>query len=465
MSSSQEKDLRVARPELRRVLSRPHLFVFGLVSMGPIAAFSMYGFVFATSGGAIILAYLIGAMGVMLTALSFAQMASVAPHSGSVYGYANLQWAVRSAFWGGWAILLDYLLLASLTAVYGALYLFSALPQIPQFRYLLGFFALLLISGVRGFTLSTKFDFSVLAAQLGFCAIFILLALLLTGPGSAQSPLTYDFLPKGATVGALLGGASLAVVTFLGFDAISTLAEEVTGEHPGRRIGQATVMSVAAMLALFILISWLLSELAQGLTLPDPSTSAFDILVQRLPALATPLALVCGLALGIGGSQACHTGATRLTFAMARDRCLPGGPARLNAAFHTPMKAMAMTLAVIVATIAIDHVDVLAGLVSFGALTGFLLVNVSVVVHFGIRQRSRAWLAHWLAPLLGVAVVLDIISGINPLALELGLGWMVSGMAIYWFHAGARRALRSRQGLGIAFNPERPVGPTLPPPA
>ncbi|MBC7736567.1 MAG: APC family permease [Candidatus Saccharibacteria bacterium] len=157
--------------------------------------------------------------------------------------------------------------------------------------YFFSFFAFLLVNGIRGVTLSTKFDFGVLIAQLGFCAAFILLALLLSGPGSAGSPLAYDFLPIDVTTGTLLGGASLvaslAVLTFLGFDAISTLAEEVTGERPGRRIGQATVMSVAAMLVLFIIISWLLSDLAQGPTLPDPATSACDILVRRLPSLST----------------------------------------------------------------------------------------------------------------------------------------------------------------------------------
>lgn len=436
MSLSNEQEPHLVQSEMRRVLSLSHLFVFGLVSMGPLAAFTMYGFVFATSGGAIILAYLIGAAGVMLTALSFAQMASVAAQSGSVYGYAKFAIGGTAGFLGGWAMLLDYLLLASLTVVYGALFLSSALPQIPRLGYLCGFFVLLLASGVRGVTLSTKFDFGVLVAQLGFCAVFILMALLLSGSGGAQSPLAHEFMPSGATFAAVLGGASLTVITFLGFDAISTLAEEVTGAHPGRRIGQATVLSVAAMLVLFILISWLLTGLSQGLTLSDPSTSAFDILAQRLPALAMPLALICGLALGVGGCQACHTGATRLTFAMARDGRLPPALASISPAFRTPMIAMAVTLAVIVAisTVALDHVDLLAGLVSFGALTGFLFVNVSVIVHFGIRNRSRAWLAHWVAPLLGIVVVLEIMSGINPMALKLGLGWMVAGGVIYWLH-------------------------------
>ena len=243
-----------------------------------------------------------------------------------------------------------------------------------------------------------------------------------------------------------MGGASLAVISFLGFDAISTLAEEVKGDHPGRRIGRATVLSVAAMLVVFVLISWLLSILATGLTLTDPATSAFDILAARLPLLATPLAVICGLAGGIGACQACHTGATRLVFAMARDGRLPAAVSGINPFFRTPIAAMLLTLAVIVviSTVALDHTDVLAGLVSFGALSGFLLVNLSVLVHFGIRQRSRALLGHWIAPILGIVVVLYIIAGINTLALKLGLGWMFAGLIIFWLHRSSAARIEGR---------------------
>ena len=373
-------------------------------------------------------------------------MASVAAQSGSVYGYAKFAIGGPVGFLGGWAMLLDYLLLASLAAVYGAIYLYSALPQVPEMVYLFGFFALLLLSGIRGVTLSSKFDMGVLLAQLGFCAAFIVMALMLGGPGSAQSPLAYELMPGGATSATVIGGAALTVITFLGFDAISTLAEEVSGEHPGRRIGRATVLSVAAMLVLFILISWLLTETSRGLTLPDPATTAFDIVAARLPTLALPLAVICGLAVGIGACQACHTGATRLTFAMARDGRLPGLLAWISPRFRTPQVAMAVTLAIVVAVsmVALDHVDLLAGLVSFGALSGFLLVNASVVVHFGIRRRSRAWLAHWIAPLLGIGVVLYMISGINPLALKVGLGWIATGVVIYWLHRGQAAKVGAR---------------------
>lgn len=429
-----------ASPVLSRGLNVSNLIAFGLVSMGPVAAFTMFGFVSTAAEGAILPAYLLGAAGVMLTALSFAQMASVAAQSGSVYGYAKFAIGGVVGFLGGWAMLLDYMLLGALTAVYGALYLASALPQVPSMVFLGMIFAVLLVTGIRGLALSSKFDFGVLLLQLAFCLVFLVLALAATGHDGVASALDYAILPSGAGLAGIMAGAALSVISFLGFDAISTLAEEVTGAHPGRRIGSATLVSVALMLLVFVLVSWLLAVLAAGMSLADPATAAFDILAARMPALATPLAIICGLAVGVGACQACHTGATRLVFAIARDGRLPAGLSAVSPRFRTPLRAMLTTLAVIVAisTIALDRAEVLAGLVSFGALSGFLLVNVSVLVHFGLRQGSRDWLRHWLAPALGALVVLYIMAGIHSLALWLGLGWLAAGAVIFALHRGAK---------------------------
>ena len=419
--------------ELRRSLTFANLVTFGLVSMGPVAAFTMFGFVHSVSGGAIILSSLLGAAGLTLTALSFAQMASVAPQAGSVYGYAKFAIGGTLGFLGGWALLLDYLLLGSLTAVYGALYLAGALPWLGEGVILWVLLGLLLVTGVTGVTLSSKLDIAVMLLQLGFALVFSVLAIVLVRnlgqPALADVPLGLG----DSSMAEVLGGASLAVISFLGFDAISTLAEEVKGDRAGHAIGRATILCVMAMLGVFLVVSWLLAAISGGIEIVDPATAAFEIMAARLPALATPLAVICGLAVGIGSCQACHTGSTRLIFAMARDGRLPSGLARISPAFHSPLAAVFVTLGIIAAgaMVALDHVDVLAGLISFGALTGFVLVNLSVLVHFGLRQGSRNWLRHWLLPMLGIAVLVYIMSGINPLALEVGAGWLVVGVAIH----------------------------------
>ncbi len=439
MPASNDQVPRDTSPRMPRALSLGNLAVFGLVAMAPVAAFTMYGFVFITSGGAITPAYLIGAAGIALTALSFAQMASVMAQSGSVYGYAKSAIGGTVGFLGGWALLLDYMLLGSLTAVYGALYVASALPQIPQLAFLAVVFAILLASAIRGVILSSKVEAALLILQLGFCAVFIVLAMALILQLPDLSASDAPLMPVGSTMGTVLGGAALTIITFIGFDAISTLAEEVKGEHPGRKIGQATLLAVGLMLVVFVLVSWLLSVLATGLTLGDPATSAFEIVAARLPALATPLALICGLAVGIGGTQVCHIGSTRVVFAMARDGRLPLVLSRISGPFRSPIPAALLVLIVIAAisTVALDHADVLAGLVSFGALSGFFLVNLSVLNHFGLRQGSRAWARHWVAPILGMVVVAYIMAGINPLALKVGFGWMVAGVVIYALHRGS----------------------------
>jgi hypothetical protein len=73
--------------------------------------------------------------------------------------------------------------------------------------------------------------------------------------------------------------------------------------------------------------------------------------------------------------------------------------------------------------------DELATIVNFGALSGFLWRHVSVLAHFAVKLRSRAWFAHWLVPILGIAVVLAVFSGMSALAVKVGFGWLAAGIA------------------------------------
>jgi amino acid transporter len=77
-----------------------------------------------------------------------------------------------------------------------------------------------------------------------------------------------------------------------------------------------------------------------------------------------------------------------------------------------------------------SKLDELTSIVNFGALSGFLLLHVSVLAHFAVRLRSRGWFSHWVVPLCGIAVVLAVFSGMSPLAVKVGLSWLAVG-AVY----------------------------------
>jgi amino acid transporter len=125
-----------------------------------------------------------------------------------------------------------------------------------------------------------------------------------------------------------------------------------------------------------------------------------------------------------------QVGVARVLYAMGRDRQLPHALARVHKRYGTPYVGMLVTAAIstAVALAMRNYMDELATIVNFGALSGFLLLHVSVLAHFGIRLHSRAWFAHWVVPVLGIVVVIAVFSGMSALAAKVGLAWLAVGV-------------------------------------
>ncbi|MEQ1770015.1 MAG: APC family permease [Devosia sp.] len=437
---------------LRRALGFWDLVLFGLICIAPVAGFTLYGFVSNASGGSVVLPYVLGAIGLGFTGLSYASMAEIAPQAGSVYGFARLAMGRFIGFVGGWAIMLDYVVIGALVLLYGAIYLNAVMPAVPV-PVLIGVFgAFGLGINLMGIRMAAWVDILLAGLQVAVALAFIVGALLLGGQLSAAPA-----WPEGTTLQGVVAATPLAVIAFLGFDAVSTLSEEVAGREPGRLVGRATIATLAVMLLLFVSVSWLLSSLSVGLTLADPATAGMDIVAARLPWLGPALALVVALAYGFGLAPAINAGVSRLGYAMARAGELPGFLAHIDSGRQVPAASVAFygLLLALIAWVALPAADVLAGLVSFGAIAGFILVNLSVIVRLGIHSRSRRWFRHWLSPILGIAVLLWVLTGILPQALMLGLAWLVAGVIWYWIRRLLQRTFADAQGgvLGVDAAP------------
>jgi amino acid transporter len=125
-----------------------------------------------------------------------------------------------------------------------------------------------------------------------------------------------------------------------------------------------------------------------------------------------------------------QVGVARILFAMGRDRQLPAVLARLHPRHGTPHVAMLVStlLSLAVALLMRDHIDTLASLVNFGALSAFVLLHLSVLVHWRRRAEQRRWFAHVAVPVLGVAVVGAVLYGMHSVALQAGATWLVIGL-------------------------------------
>ena len=157
---------------LRRELGFWHLLVFGIVYMAPIASFTIFGFVEASSAGAVLPSLIIAAIALGFTALSYGTMAEVEPSAGSAFAYARLAMGPVAGFTAGWAVLLDYLLLAALVALYAGIFLNAAFPSIPTEVWLSGFLLLSIVINVLGIRFSLAADIVVAGIQVIFCAAF-----------------------------------------------------------------------------------------------------------------------------------------------------------------------------------------------------------------------------------------------------------------------------------------------------
>jgi amino acid transporter len=131
---------------------------------------------------------------------------------------------------------------------------------------------------------------------------------------------------------------------------------------------------------------------------------------------------------------------------MGRDRQLPAGLAKIHPKYGTPYVGMLVTAAIsiTVALVMRNRLDDLTSVVNFGALTGFLLLHVSVIALFWVKMRSGRWFVHVLVPVAGIAVVLAVLTGMSSLAMILGLSWLVIGLAY-----GALLRKRHRTDLTI----------------
>jgi len=279
-----------------------------------------------------------------------------------------------------------------------------------------------------------------LVAELVVLAIFIVIGIVAIAQGKGHG---FDFSPiyNSATFSwsLVFGAVSIAVLSFLGFDGISTLAEE--NKDAARAIGRSMVAALLLAGVLFIVQTWVASLLvphpARLIAKGDPAGTAFydaaevagGLWLSKLTALATAIAW------GFANALVAQAATSRLLYAMARDRQLPSFLAKIHPKKGVPVNA---TLLVAVVSLVLglyfnsrsDGISLLSTLVNFGALTAFLALHVSVVWHYVGRLGSRKWWSHLVAPAIGFLILAYVLINAQLEAKWLGLIWFVIGLAI-----------------------------------
>ena len=451
-------------PQLRRRLGLPDLINYGLVFMVIIAPMGIFGSVYQASGGMIVLAYAVGAFAMVFTAISYWQMVRAFPLAGSVYTYAGRGIAPWAGFLAGWAALFDYLLVPSLLSLVAAAAMNAIVPVIPVWAWIVLFLVFNTVINLYGIRMTALNNRIFLIGALIVLVIFLGAGItaLLNGAGNGSAVLDPVFNADTFTSSLLLGAASVAVLSFLGFDAISMLAEENRGG--ASQIGKAMLAVLALTGTAFIAQTWVAALLVpnpgQLVTDGDPGGTAFydAARVAAGPWLATLTAVATGLAWGVANNMVAQVATSRFLVAMGRDRQLPGWLAKVSIRRAVPVNAT-LTVAVVSLTLSLymntraDGITLLASLINFGAICAFITLHASVMWHYLRRKHLRNVWLHAVVPLIGAGILVMVAVHANVLAQWVGGAWIALGVGVLGvLYLSGRRPHLS--GLAPASSPE-----------
>ncbi|GAA1927679.1 APC family permease [Streptantibioticus ferralitis] len=436
--------------ELRRTLGFRDLVVYGLLFIAPMAPVGVFGALDAGSHGAVALVYVAATVAMAFTAFSYALMVRVVPQAGSVFAYARAGLGPAPGFIAGWMAMLDYLLIPAVAYLFSGIALHALIPSVSQWVFTAIAVVVTTALNMRGVRAAALVGFLVLAMEIAVLLVFVGSAIVVLVRHGASRGLASPFTGQGGFSGtAVLGAVSVAVLSYLGFDAIAAFAEEASGGSG--RVARAVLFCLVLAGALFITQTYLaalLSQQSAAALAADPArqSSAFYDVVEA--GIGHWLHQLVAVSKAIGAAFAALAGqaaAGRLLFAMARDRRLPGALSKVDATSGVPRRALLVNavvtlVAAVWAARRADGLDRLVSVVDIGALTAFALLHLSVVGWFAVRNRDAAFsvVKHLVVPVLGLAVTIAVIVEAARTAQWVGLIWLALGLAVLVAQRGGR---------------------------
>lgn len=271
-------DIMRTEAEFKRVLTLFPVVLFGLAYMVPLTVFTTYGIVSQLTKGMLPAAYIITLLTMLFTAYSYGRMVKAYPYAGSAYTYAQKSLNPHIGFCAGWILLLDYLFLPMLNYLVSGIYLNAEFPSLPAWAWSLLVIIIVTLINVRGIKLVAGVNFALIAFQFIFITAFIILSIkgLLTGEGAGTLFSTLPFFNPDGSVSLVFSGAAILCLSFLGFDAVTTIPEETVNAK--KIIPRAIFLVTIIGGVLFIVISYLGQLIYPDyMSFNDPDSAGLEI--------------------------------------------------------------------------------------------------------------------------------------------------------------------------------------------
>ena len=444
---------------LKKVLGPFDLVLMGIGAIVGTGIFVLTGTGAVTAGPALTLSFIIAAIACGFAALCYAEFASSVPVAGSIYTYSYFTLGEIVAWMIGWDLLLEYGLATSAVAVGWSGYFQSLLKGIgivlpealraapgaqpgvntlfnlPAFLIMMCL-TFLLSLGVRE---SARLNNIMVIIKTGVVILFIVVGVNYVKPDNWQ-----PFMPFGA--GSVLSAAALVFFAFIGFDAVTSAAEEV--KNPARDLPIGIIGSLAVCTVLYVAVAAIMTGIVPYMQfegVDHPVSLALQVAGQDWVAGFVDLAAILGMSTVI---LVMAYGQTRILFAMSRDGLLPAKLSKVHPKYGTPFFATWLVGIIFGLIAAVVPLNVLAELVNIGTLAAFTLVSIAVIV---LRKKRpdlpRAFRCPGVPVIPGLAIVfclvlMSFLSWHTWVAFGI---WLAIGAAVYFGYARQRSLLNKPQ--------------------
>jgi len=430
-------------PRLRRTLTLRDLILYGVIVLQPVAPMSAFGALSDRGRGHVVTAILIAMIAMLSTAISYGRMARVYPSAGSAFTYVAQEIHPSMGYITGWSMVMDYIVNPLICTVWCAEQANQFAPGIPIGGWKIFFAVVFTLLNLQGIKTSARVNAGMAAAMSAVVIVIFVAAIhyILGHPHSDPGFFTRPFYDSQTfSWGGLFGCTSLAVLTYIGFDAISTLSEEA--ENPKRNILLATVMT-CLVIGILSAAEVYAAQLVWPASRPFPDQDTAYVYAAALTW--APLFKIVGLTLlmaNFGSGLGAQIGAARLLYGMGRSNALPKSFfGKVDAKHNIPRNnVIFIGVIVLLGSFRLTYGRGIE-LLNFGALIAFMGVNAAAFMRYYVRAPEKK-LSNLLPPILGFFICLGLWWSLSVPAKILGSIWMALGIAFgIWKTRGFREQL------------------------
>jgi amino acid transporter len=419
---------------LRRSLTLWDLILYGVIVIQPVAPMSVFGVLSDRGHGHVVTTILIAMVAMLFTAMSYGRMARAYPSAGSAFTYVGQEINPALGYVTGWSMVMDYMLNPMICTIWCSQQAHVFASGVPYWIWAFFFAGLFTWLNIQGVKTSARVN-SGLALGMGVVIVIFFVAAaryVFGNPHDATDFFTRPFYdPAMWNTKAVLGGTSIAVLTYIGFDGISTLSEEA--ENPRRNILLATVLT-CLVIGILSALEVYAAQLIWPASEPFPN---IDTAFVHVAARAwRPLFAIVGFTLlvaNFGSGMGAQLGAARLLYGMGRSGALPKGFfGAVDPHRHVPRNNVVFVGIIALAGALLVSVGVFsfglgAEMLNFGALIAFMGVNLAALVRYYFRADEKK-IQNLLAPGAGFLICLLLWLNLSTPAKIAGVIWMAVGI-------------------------------------